>query len=242
MFYLFVGTDRDKIRKEATTLRDGLLKKKPDAAVVKFSSDNVSVAEFESHISGQGLFNAASVIYADGIFSKEEVKDFFAKNVGAIAGSPNVFLLLEEKLDAATRKKIEPKAAKVVTHDIPEKKNFFAAREFNPFLLGDALVMRDKQKLFTLLHDAFRHDLLPEEISGMLFSSLRGMRIVLRVNTANEADMKPYPFQKARLGLSRWNRNDLEKASRDLVSLYHDAHRGKRDFALGLEKFVFESV
>lgn len=250
MLYLFVGTDRDRIRSEAVALREGLLKRKPDATVIKFSADQFSVSEFESNIGGQGLFNAASVVYADGVLTNSETKEFFVKNVEAIARSQNVFIILEEKLDAATKKKIEPKAAKIVTHDKADSGRPFglgggskiSTREFNPFALGDALIMRDKQKLFSLLHDAYRHDLPPEEISGMLFASVRGMRIVGKVKTAGEADMKPYPFQKAKAGLSKWSEKDLENVSRAMVLLYHDAHRGLCDFVLGLEKLILTKV
>lgn len=250
MLYLFIGTDREKIRKEAILLREGLLKRKPDATVVKFSADRFNLSEFESNIGGQGLFNSASIVYADGILGNAVAKDFFVKNIEVISGSQNVFIVLEDKIDAATKKKIEPKAAKVVVHDKLEAgrpfglggNSIISTHEFNPFALGDALIARDKQKLFSLLHDAFRHDLPSEEISGMLFASVRGMRIVGKVKTATEADMKPYPFQKAKAGLKKWNENDLDKVSRELVMLYHDAHRGLRDFSLGLEKLILTLV
>ncbi len=249
MFYFFVGTDREKTRKEASALREGLLKRKPDATIVTFSPDKFNVSDFESHISDQGLFNAASIVYTDGVLGNSEAKEFFVKNIEYIARSKNVFILLEEKLDAATKKKVESLAAKIVFHDKEEgrlfnlgKKTVSTTREFNPFALGDALIVRDKQKLFSLLHDAFRHELPNEEISGMLFSSIRGMRIAARVKTAADADMKPYPFQKAKGGLSKWSEKDLEKISKELVTLYHDAHRGKRDFALGFEKLILAMI
>jgi len=56
--------------------------------------------------------------------------------------------------------------------------------------------------------------------------------------TPTEAGMKDFPFQKARGYARNYKDGELETILENLVSMYHEAHRGNLDFYIGLEKFI----
>ncbi len=240
MLYFFIGNKRTKLHQEVMSLRDGLLKKKPNATFVRYVPDRFDRGLFESHLYEQGLFNSAFIVYGDGLFSSGDLRKDLVGLLPDMAISHNVFIFLEERLDALTKKKAEKVAKKIVYADDEKNEGEIkkGQQNFNPFVIADAFTARDVKKLFLLFHQALREDVSSEELSGMLFSSVRHMRVAAQVTTAAEAGMKPYPFQKAQAGLRVWSVESLEKSSRDLVALYHQAHRGDRDFTLGLERFI----
>lgn len=245
MLYFFIGKDRERLRKEATSLRDGLLKRKPDASVVRFDGESFRLGDFEAALFGQGLFNAASILYCDGVLSNADAKNFFLTRAGEIGASANVCIVLEERVDAATGKKLLSHAKQIIKGDLDEKRLFslgegrtISSKTFNVFSLADAFAGRDKAKLFSLYHEALRFDIPLEEIVGTLFWQVKALSSASSAQSPAEADLKPYAYAKAKMAARNYEKGELIDLSRKLVSLYHDAHAGVRNFEYGLEKLI----
>jgi hypothetical protein len=64
------------------------------------------------------------------------------------------------------------------------------------------------------------------------------MLLAKKCKNAEEAGMKSFPFDKARGYARNYKDGELEKMSSELVSMYHEAHRGNTDFFVSLEKFI----
>ena len=63
MFYFLHGEDKDKARKKAHELIDGLVKKRPNASFFKVDSENFSLGKLEEMIGGQGLFESKQIVF-----------------------------------------------------------------------------------------------------------------------------------------------------------------------------------
>jgi len=142
----------------------------------------------------------------------EDLSDALLEIAGGLAQSPHTFVFEEEKLPIKIARALEGAGAKLETLEKTEKK-----AEFNVFGLADALAQRDRKNLWLLLMKALREGIAPENIAGILAWKARTMLASSRA-----------PAERAR----------LEKTSRDLVVMYHDAHRGAGDLGLLLEKFA----
>jgi hypothetical protein len=64
------------------------------------------------------------------------------------------------------------------------------------------------------------------------------LRLAERTKSAEEAGQKPFVYSKAKRALSAFKEGELDSISRDLLSIYHDGHLGKRDIDLALERWV----
>ena len=142
----------------------------------------------------------------------EDLRDALLEIAGGLATSTHTFIFEEEKLPVKIARELEKAGAKMETLEKAEKKE-----EFNVWGLSDALAARDRKNLWILLVQALRQGIKPENLAGVLAWKARTMLASART-----------PQDKAR----------LEKMSRDIVVIYHDAHRGAGEMGLLLERFV----
>lgn len=245
MIYLIYGTDKDKARKKAWEIVDSLLKKKKDAVFSKFTEeDEITQSHLDELVGGQALFVNKFIILFHEVFENKDSKSLITKNIKEIAGSDNIFIFLEEKIDAKTLEKISKVAEKNQVFNKKEsemsksEKLAQIGEKIDFFEFADALGSRDKKTLWRLYQDALAESVPAEEVHGIYFWQVKSMLLASKCSTAEEAKMKPYPFQKSKAYAKKYKQSELGKMSSDLVSMYHEAHRGKIDFYVALEKFI----
>jgi len=226
MLYFLYGEDEDKAREKARELLGTLTKKRPDASLFKLETDGFDLAKLEELVDGQGLFSNKYIVFLDSLFENAEIKEQVLKFYKEIGESENIFIWLESKVDKATLTKLEKVAEKVQKFESPEGKSRkfgIGAGEsrnladFNIFDLTNVLAMRDRRELWLLYREAISNDFPPEEICGILFWKLKDLLLK---------------------GSRSFEGSELKKLAEKLVSIYHNAHRGKLDFEIALEKFV----
>jgi DNA polymerase III delta subunit len=235
MLYFFYGNDFKRARENLHEVVSTLEKKKPDASLFKVDSESFSPANFEELISSQGLFEKKYIVVCDKIFENESALEYFTDNISKISESENVFLCIEEKVDAKTKKIIEKSATKVVAF---EKAETQAVREFNIFSLSDALAAKDTKKLFSLFHQALFAGISVEEIHPILLFQVRSMLAAANSKDVTSSGLKPFVYQKAKSALKNYSVPELRALHLSLVTMYHDARRGIVDFQNALEKLV----
>ncbi len=205
--------------------RADMRKKFVRGSVEELNTEVLSAEELAAMASTQTLtgetfaFLIRSAFFAgkseEGEEESPKAKDFqdgLLEIAGGLAQSPHTFVFDEEKLPVKIARALEEAGAKIELLEKPEKKE-----EFNVFGLADALAKRDRKTLWLLLIKALRTGLAPENIAGVLAWKARTMLASARTPGDRE-----------------W----LQKVSRDLVVMYHDAHRGAGELGLLLEKFV----
>jgi DNA polymerase III delta subunit len=259
MFYFLHGDNSRAVAEKANSLVAELIKKKPDASFFTLTDENWNDAVIEEYVASQGLFENKYIVLVKNIFSgpgisaadKKARREVFLEKIGAFAESPNIFIVAEDVTDKVSLKKIEKHAQKV--QEFSDKKSDSAGSakrsgkntdkdEFKIFDLADALGARDKKRLWTLYRQAVDAGKVPEEIHGILFWQMKNMIIAARTKTATEAGLNPFVFDKAKRYASNFSEPELRAILGQLVSVYHDAHRGIHDFETALEVFILEKI
>lgn len=233
MLYFLYG-DVPKAAEKARGLVDSLLTKQPDAARFKIDSQNWEEGEMKGLLHGQGLFSQKYIIELRHLFENAETAESVISFLPEIEKSENIFIWVDRDVDDKKLKAIEKHAAKVQEFKVPAK---IEKPLFNLFSLGDALIERNKQKLWVLFQDALSH-FPPEEIHGTLFWQMKNMVLVNKVKTAADADMKPFVFSKAKSATKKYSEKEMEKMLENLLSVSHDSRRGKHDFGVALERWI----
>lgn len=111
-----------------------------------------------------------------------------------------------------------------------------ARGEFNVFSLTDAIGARKKRDAWVLYQKALASGMVPEEIFYKLVWQVKTMLVANKTGSAEEADMKSYPYSKAKGFLRNFKNGELEKLSEDLVLGYHAARRGEGEIETLVEK------
>ena len=242
MIYLFYGPDTEKARQKANSVVESLLKKRPDASLFRLDSDSWQEAAFDEYVGGQGLFVNKYIVFLDQLFEKKEIKEYVVDRLKELKSSENIFIVLENILDKATLTKFGKNAEKVQVFG--EEKEVTGktkkSGEFNMFAITDALGARNQKRLWTLYQQAQRHDVVPEELHGILFWQVKSMLLALSAKDAKEAGLNPFVYSKAKNYAKNFTESELKKTSSQLVTMYHQAHRGEVDFNAALEKFFLQ--
>jgi DNA polymerase III delta subunit len=231
--------------KKAGALAAELQKKKPDAAFFTVTDENWNDQVIDEYIQSQGLFSNKYIVLIKGIFVKKELKEMFLEKIKEIAESPNIFIVAEGVLDAASLKKIEKHAAKIQEFEggvSASGEALASGQDFKIFDMADALGARDKKRLWTLYRKAIDSGKVPEEIHGILFWQAKSMAIARETKNASESGLNPFVYGKAKRFAENYSKEELEGLLKGLVSIYHDAHRGLHDFETSLEVLILEKV
>ena len=229
------GTDHKKARDKTRALTDALQKKKPDALFYRITTQNYAENPIESLVSGQGLFESKYIVFYDNIFESKEIKEKIAGVLAEIKESDNIFIFLEKEIDKKTLDKMTKCAEKVQEFTASETKT---KKEYNPFAISDALHARDKKRLWMLLLEAKKKGNAAEEIHGIIWWQVKVLKLVSISRDAKEADLSPFVFSKARVAAGNFSKEQIVGMLSDLVAMYHDAHRGEKDFWVEMERWV----
>lgn len=187
-------------------------------------------------LGGQGLFHNKMIVQMDGLLKNKEIKETIVDNLKEMKESENVFIFIEEELDKITLGKFEKKAEKVQEFepDVPKE----TEGKFKIFSLTKALGRRDKKQLWILYSQAKRAGVSDEEIHGILFWQIKAMLLASKTKSAKEAGLNPFVYSKSSGFLKNFSENEVQKISSDLVTIYHEARRGRYELFSALEKFV----
>ncbi len=213
MLCFFSGTDREGAR---IALNREVEKTSKNILSVVRITDASTVDDLRAALQGGGMFGEARVVVLDGTLVNEEMRDLVVSSLTALQESPETFFILEEKLDADTRKRIEKVAEKSERFDDKTKK-----KENNIFAIANALKRRNKRTLWISYHDELAKGAAPEAIHGVLFWGAKDI------------------FMKSSAGESR---ERAKKLIATLAELPHEARRRGEDLEYALERFVLSGM
>jgi DNA polymerase III delta subunit len=228
------GTDHEKAREKTRVLTDALRKKKPDALFYRVTSQNYAENPIAFLVSGQGLFESKYIVFYDNIFESKDAKEEVLGALAEVKASDNIFIFLEKDLDKKTLEKLEKHAEKVQEFEEKEKTK---KKEYNPFAISDALLSKDKKRFWILLMEAKKKGNAPEEIHGVVWWQAKALKLASVSGDAKEADLSPFVFSKAKASAKNFSEQEINLMLSDLVSMYHDAHRGEKDLWVEMERW-----
>lgn len=229
MLHVFFGTDVVGVRKAA---HDFLSGQAGGGASTAITAETYVPGIFADLAESSSLFGEKQLVLIDTPSELAEMKEAVWDMLPQLASSANTFVLIEGKLLAADQKKFKTHAASM--EEFHETK----VEAFNMFGLADALANKDKKTLWILLTRAKQNGQSAEQIIGILFWQLKALRLAQVTKSAEEAGQKPFVWNKARRALVKFKEGELAAHSRELLSIYHDGHLGKRDADIALEEWV----
>ena len=209
MLYFFSGTDRNKARAALEAAVKESLKK--GMRVVRITDSNAP-ADLAAAFGGGGMFGEARIVILSGVLGNDEMRTGLLNALAYMRDSEELFFMLEEKLDAATRKQIEKYAEKSERHDSASVK-----KGGDIFAIANALRRRDKKALWVHYQRQLAEDAAPEAIHGVLFWAAKDM------------------FMKSAAGEPQ---NRAKKLIVELAKLPHEARRRGEELEYALERFV----
>ncbi len=230
MLFVFFGSDIVQVRKQAYD-RVRVYEEKGDD-IVRITPETYAEGQLIDLLGAASLFARSQVIVLDMFSEDEAIFAHLLAHTKEMAESSNIFICIEGPLGASQKKSLLLVAHEQNEYTESEKE------KFNSFLLADALAMRDRRTLWLLLMRAWREGLSPEEIIGTLYWQIKMLRLAEKTSSAEEAGQKSFVYGKAKRALKQFKEGELETLSRDLLSMYHDGHLGKRDIDIALERWV----
>ena len=232
MIKLFYGNDTVAVREAAFALVSE--RRALGASVSSIAAETYEVGELASVAEAGSLFGEDLVYVVDSLFQNPDGQEELLAVLPRLVSSPHTFVIIEGALLAADKKKLIPAA------DFSEEFQAVKAERFNIFALAEALAKKDRRTLWLLLLSARRAGVSDEEIIGIMWWQLKTLRLVRLTESAAEAGLKDFPYQKAKQRLAGFRPGELEMLAQKLLTLYHDGHGGRRHLALALEEFVLK--
>lgn len=234
MLYIFYGNEKKSVDK-AIALVNSLKLKKPDASYVEVDADSWKKEIVDEHAGGQGLFSSKYIIFLNRVVKNKESEEELAKTLQLMKESENIFILSLGELGVTLEKALEKFADKLVK---TETETVAKKAEFNIFSLADAIGSRDKFRSWTIYRQAIKNGLEPEGIVGTIFWQVKSMILSKDAKSASETGLNPFVFSKSKKYSQSYSDTELKQLLKDLILIYHDAHRGLVDLERGVEKMV----
>jgi DNA polymerase III delta subunit len=219
MLYVYHGQDVPKSLEKARALINSLRAKRPDASYIEADADAWSNSVIEENVGGQGLFSNKYIIFLNRVTENADAKEVLPDFIQIMNESSNIFILLEGKLNADLKRAVEKHAERVVEtgEEAGSKKQEAGKKEeFNIFALADAVGSRNALKSWGMYRQAIDNGQETEPIVGMIFWKIKSMIVAKNTRSYSE--------------------KELAALLKDLITVYHDGHRGIVDMELGIEK------
>jgi DNA polymerase III delta subunit len=237
MLYIFHGSDIDKSRDKAHSLLNSLRTKKPDASFVKVEADEWNAEMVKSHLEGQGLFSNKYIIFLDRVTEKTDARDELLDILPDMKSSANIFIILEAAVKAEFKKAFDKHAEKVVESELVESK-VSTKKPMDVFALADALGSKDAFKSWSLYRQAVDSGIEAENIIGTLFWQAKSIMLAKNTSSASESGLNPFVYSKSKKYAQNFSDEGIKKLLTELITLYHDGHRGVVDLELSVERLM----
>lgn len=234
MIYAYFGTDEHKARAKAHAFISVVRKKRPDAPFFTVKPNEDSVARIEELAQGAGLFYEKQIVFVDQVYADPAIQTVFKDLLALMQQSDSIFIILEGNVRAPDKKMIETYAHEYHEFLLAEKKKV----TFNIFALGDALLTRDKIKLWSLYLEALSIGKSPEEIHGSLFWQAKSMTLAAAENTASKTGLKPFVYTKAKTALKKYTLEEINSLPWSLIDTLHRSRLESEELSLAMERWV----
>ncbi|MBI4117981.1 MAG: hypothetical protein HY455_00345 [Parcubacteria group bacterium] len=240
MIYVFWGSDTARVAEKSSAFVDALRAKKPEAPILVFDEETVSVSSLEELVRAHGLFESNNIVVLSNTLSLEPIAEFVEEEVAQLADSATVFVFKEAKLSATLKRVLAKYAKKAFLLEKPEQKQ---RKDTITFELSDALGARNRQEAWVLLQKALRGGHEPEQIHGTLFWQVKNLLSLTQAEQEGPAaitalGLNPFVEKKAKQFKKNFSETELQKLSSTLVSISHEARLGGEDLDVALERFV----
>lgn len=231
MIELFWGNDTVKKRSALEKELDSVVGGKPHSQIFEYDASNCTAGTLDEALYSQSLFGDTISIFYD-ILLDEKYEQQVKEVLRSLTASPHYFFFVENTLPQKLVDSFKKHGAKVFSFEEKEAKK----SAFPIFSITDSVGARDKKRAWIVLQEALAAGIAAEHIHGLLHWQFKNMNIVK--NNIQNTGLSLFVLTKTKRAVLLYSEKELRVLSSQLVSLYHDAHRGGMPLDLALEKFV----
>lgn len=217
MLYYFLGDDVVRAKAE-------IVKRTLGSHVVRVGEGGEPLDATLGYLEQRGMFSPQVSLVIERPFDSPEGKEYVLEHAETFARSDTQVFVIQPDVDALTKKKLEVHGA-VEVYDVSHNRT--AEIPPNSFALVDALQAGDRKRAWILYRQLIASGVSAEEVHGTLAWAARGVVLASHTKNANEAGMKPFPYDKAKRVARTLASGVAEAQSAELVRLYHDARLGR---------------
>lgn len=193
------------------------------ADVVRIGEGGEPLSSLLGYLEQRGMFAPRIVLVVDRPMDTADGKEFILEHGALLEKSETQVYVIQPDVDAVTRKKLD-KLGTIEVYDLPVVADVPPP---NAFALVDAVQAGDRKRAWILYRQLIESGASAEEIHGTLAWAARGVVLASNTKSADEAGMKPYPYDKARAVARKLKPGEAVAQSSELVRLYHDARMGR---------------
>jgi len=212
MIYLFAGDDA----KRKILNYEKFLESQKEVEIFTLNKNDFDKNTLENFYSGSGLFFTKCVVVLKNVFENEEYKDFVLEKLPLMAESPNIFVVIEGKLNKPVLDDFRKARAELNIFELTKDQK----EKFNNFLVSNAFADKNKSALWINFRLAMDKGVGMEELIGVLFWKAKDM--ILKKN------------------FSKFKKEELNIIANKLSYLLPEARSGGRDAEAVFERFLIE--
>jgi hypothetical protein len=233
MLYSYIAQDKGLAIKLAMKPIDSLLKKHEEALLIKISGEEFADYPLDELLNSNALFKDKYIVVLNGIFANTQNKEKFLDNIKEFKNSKHIFFLVDKQIDKKTTATLKKNSEKYI------EKNSLAAKkkDFNIFLLPDALLEQNRVALWKLYREATMHFDI-NEIYGVLWWAIKNLKLLTDAQDAKSVNMKDFVFNKNKRALQKMDKEALSKASLDFISLPYKSRERNIRLDILIEKWI----
>ncbi len=231
MIHLFYGTDTIRTRSAALELLETCVD--AGSRLERLEARDLTAGRIADMAGSVSLFGEKSVYVIDTPSEDETQFTMLLGSLSGLAQSENTIIIIERAVLAPIKKQFEK-----VKATLTEFKATTEQSSYDPFLINNALLARDKKTLWMLFCRSVALQIPVEETVGIIWWQLKTLRLAALYPSADAAGMKSFPYDKAKRALRNFKPGEIEELSRSLLRVYHDARAGRMDMVLGMEEWV----
>lgn len=193
------------------------------ADVVRIGEGGEPLSSLLGYLEQRGMFAPRIVLVVDRPMDNADGKEFILEHGALLEKSETQVYVIQPDVDAVTKKKLD-KLGSIEVYELPVVADVPPP---NAFALVDAVQAGDRKRAWILYRQLIESGASAEEIHGTLAWAARGVVLASNTKSADEAGMKPYPYDKARAVARKLRPGEAVAQSSELVRLYHDARMGR---------------
>ncbi len=216
----------------------------PAGLFIQAHGDELRPAELAEWLVARELLTGLPpLIAADHWLGEASSRNLVLPRLASLADSDTLFLLLEggdetqlvEVFKLAAAVTPEPRAARAGTRKMPTNLTW------SPFPLTDALLARDRRRLWLRMVEALVwREVAAEDVFWRLWWQIKTLRLVAADEATARRNLKPFVWQKTKSALARFTAAELEALIDRLMDCWRGDRRGGLPLSLALERFALE--
>lgn len=239
MLAVIYGTDSDARKTKRDLFISSIRKQHSDANLISITAPDVPPIFISETLYASDLFGTHRIIILSFPLQGPLVEAELSQILENVQKRDDVsVLVIEEKLLKADIEFYKKYTKDITPCELVKKGS--PVKSF--FTLSDAIVARDKKKVWSEYRKAIDANATEEELAGLMFWALKNVLLVLSGATVTEAGLHPFVYQKTKANMSAWNKIDLHNALKALTETVHDSRRFGFDAEVSLEQFILTRI